>query len=190
MISEKLRHDNWSEVDWHYIKGLSDAIEKVQRKYVCITKDDQLFHLEHVFAYELYYKWRGVLRRKGGNPQKLILNGELSKHYCKTSCYRFPDLVLHKQYEKSKDDENQFVICEIKSSRHRITTKALEKDVKSLFGGITDLSYKCGVFIYLGIDFKHIIHRMREIIRKLELNTEKRIIFVGVDGNEYQYEIL
>ncbi|MBO4891065.1 MAG: hypothetical protein J5502_00515 [Prevotella sp.] len=190
MIPSSLKQECWSDDDWFYICGLSKAIEKVNRKYICVHKDEKVFHLEHVFAYELYCKWKGVLSRRGGNPQKLLLNGELTKHYCKPDIYRFPDLVLHKNYERKDMNGYQCIICEIKSSRHSITTNALRKDILSLYDGITDLSYKCGVFIFLGEKIKRMITRLRKIIQILGIDTGKKFLFIGTDGNNCYYEIL
>ena len=190
MISEELKHESWNEEDWHYIKSLSEAIENVHSKFIFINKDVSQYHLEHIFAYELYYKWKVILKRKGGNPQKLLLNGELTKHYCKTSIYRFPDLVLHKDYKNIGNEGYQCIICEIKSSRNSIKSKDLKKDINSLYGGITELFYKCGVFIYLGDNTNRMISRLRKIKEELEIDSEKRIIFVGVNGYEPHYEIL
>lgn len=187
MIPDDLRQDYWDDTDWLYIRGLSTAIEKVHKRYVITQVDYKPFHLEHTFAYELYYKWKVVLRGKGGNPQRLLLNGELTKHYCTTSSYRFPDIVLHKHYNNSN---YQCIICEIKSSRNRILTKHLTKDIESLYGGITDLQYKCGVFIYLGNKTSNLISRLRKIIQELGYTDSKKILFVGLNGTDYNYVIL
>jgi hypothetical protein len=190
MIPDSLKQHCWDDNDWFYICSLSKAIEAVNRKYICVLKDEKIFHLEHVFAYELYSKWKGVLSRRGGNPQKLLLNGELIKHYCRMSSFRFPDLVLHKNYEKKVLNSYQCIICEIKSSRHNISTKALRKDIISLYGGTTELSYKCGVFIFLGDNASKMVTRLRRNIQILGIDTEKKIIFMGIDGKKYHYEIL
>lgn len=188
MIPESLKIEGgWEDNDWFYICGLSIAIENVHKRYIVTQTDDKPFHLEHTFAYELYYKWKMVLRRRGGNPQRLLLNGELTKHYCKTSCYRFPDIVLHKHYNNY---DYQCIICEIKSSRNRILTKNLIKDIESLYGGIIDLKYKCGFFIYIGNKTSDMISRLRKIIKELGYTDSKKIIFVGLNGIDYNYVIL
>lgn len=189
MIPDTLKHEDWNDTDWQYIKGLSSAIENVGANYIR-TKGDNNYHLEHVFAYELYYKWKMALRRKGGNPQKLMLNGELTKHYCKTSSYKFPDMVLHKSYNRNGLDAYQCIICEIKSSRNYIPKKDLKKDIVSLCGGITELSYKCGMFIYIGDNAKKEISRLRKIVQEDNIVFPKRIIFVKADGKNTQYEYL
>lgn len=189
MIPDNIRSKEWNDMDWSYIKGMSAAIEKVRKDYIR-NKGDNKFHLEHVFAYELYYKWKVVLKQRGGNPAKLILNGELVKHYCMTSNYKFPDMVLHKSYKNNDEDEYQCIICEIKSSRNRILNNELKKDLLSLSGGINELSFKCGVFIYLGDNLKRMLNRLRKIMQELDIDANMKLLFIGVNGYKYHYEIL
>ena len=74
-----------------------------------------------------------------------MLNAELTKHYDKLNRYKFPDLVLHGNYANR---EKQYLICEIKSSRNQIKGNALKKDMESLYGGVIELGYHCGIFIF------------------------------------------
>lgn len=187
MISKELRNENWDNTDWLYIVGLSKAIENVTIEYIRNNVGDNTFHVEHVFAYELYSKWKEELNNAGSNPKNLLLNGELTKHYCKTASYKFPDMVLHKHYD---NNDYQCVICEIKSSRNGISDDALIKDMISLHGGTTELSYKCGVFIYLGDDAPSMVLKLQGILEELGIDVQKKIIFVGVNGAEPHYQLL
>lgn len=178
----------WDKATWHEITVFSHAIESVTKNYIRNCKEeggDDCFHVERVFAYELYYYWKKQLK---DNNSQLMLNGEITKHYHILEKYGFPDIVLH---GGQNDDKNQFIICEIKSSRNTIKDDGLKKDMESLRDGINILQYKCGVFIYLGVDTTYMISRLRIILQEIDFNDRKKIIFVGVDGrNSAQYDIL
>ena len=181
---------SWDNKTWNHIKELSNAIESVPNNYVrnCDKGGDGRFHVERVFAYELYYRWKRLLYPNEDTPQDLLLNAELTKHYYTLEHYGFPDLLLHGGYNVN---DKQFIICEIKSSRIKPDESALEKDMKSLRDGINVLLFKCGVFIYLGTDITDMISRLRNILQNIDFNDKKKIIFVGVDGsNTPQYDIL
>ena len=191
MIPESLKKlGHWDDKTWNHIEELSNAIESVPNNYVynCDNGGDGRFHVERVFAYELYYRWKRLLFPNEDIPQDLLLNAELTKHYHTLEHYGFPDLLLHGGYNVN---DKQFIICEIKSSRTDPDEQALEKDMKSLRDGINVLSFKCGVFIYLGVDTTYMISRLRNILQEIDFNDRKKIIFVGVDGrNSAQYDIL
>lgn len=192
MIPDSIRQHDWNDLDWRYIQGLSKAVEAVRKEY--IYENEERCHLERVFAYELYYCWKMILAEESENPENLLLNGELSKHYYIKKKYGFPDMVLHGDYTNR---DKQFIICEIKSSRNKITKKYLKKDIRSLIYGIYELDYKCATFIYFGNanKWKSMIKRLREELNK-ELPKEwrekckKKIIFIGVDGKTSHYELL
>lgn len=186
MIPKSISHKEWKALDKLSIQGLSRAIESVSKDYV-YDEETKRFHLEHVFAYELYHKWRELLNQE--NPKNLRLNAELSKHYNEEEEYRFPDMVLHGGHNNYK---HQIIVCEIKSSRHRITTKALKKDINSLEKCINGLYYHCGVFIYLGYtkNMQKMIGRLRPLLSD---KSNKKIIFIGVNevnGDIPHYELL
>lgn len=191
MIPESFKKlGRWDDRTWNHIVELSNAIESVPNNYVCNCDKggDGRFHVERVFAYELYYRWKRILFPTEEIPQDLLLNAELTKHYHTLEHYGFPDLLLHGGYNVN---DKQFIICEIKSSRTNPDEPALEKDMKSLRDGITVLSFKCGVFIYLGIDVTGMISRLRNILHKIDFNDKKKIILVGIDGDNLpQYYIL
>lgn len=186
MIPESIRHNDWTTLDYLSIQGLSRAIESVSKDYV-YDVENKRFHLEHVFAYELYHKWRELLNQD--NPENLRLNAELTKHYNEEKEYRFPDMVLHGDYNNLK---NQIIVCEIKSSKNEIKEDQLEKDIKSLEEGINGLYYHCGVFIYLGYtkNMQKMIGRLRPLLSD---KSNKKIIFIGVNevnGDIPHYELL
>ena len=188
MILENYKQQCWSDTDWLYIQGLTKAIEDMSILYIRNNEeDDKRFHVEHVFAYELYHLWKDVLKKE--NPNSLMLNGELTKHYycLEKEEYKFPDVVLHSGYSKSN---YQCIICEIKSSRNHVNNDALMKDMKSLKAGIESLGYKCGVFIYLGDDTLCMISKIKQILTMLEFITQKRVLFVGINGEKTVYEII
>ena len=170
MILENYKQQCWSDTDWLYIQGLTKAIEDMSILYIRNNEeDDKRFHVEHVFAYELYHLWKDVLKKE--NPNSLMLNGELTKHYYCLENY-------------------QCIICEIKSSRNHVNNDALMKDMKSLKAGIESLGYKCGVFIYLGDDTLCMISKIKQILTMLEFITQKRVLFVGINGEKTVYEII
>ncbi len=191
MISDRIKEEcGWDNITWSYIQGLSKAIESVPSNYVrnCDKGGDGRFHVERVFAYELYYRWKKLLYSDEEVLTDIMLNAELTKHYYSLEQYGFPDLLLHGGYNVY---DKQIIICEIKSSRNQIEDSALEKDMKSLRDGINVLSFKCGVFIYLGVDVSSIILRLRNILRKIDFDDRKKLIFIGVDGRiPCQYVIL
>ena len=186
MISENYRQESWTETDWLYIQGLSEAIEEVTKNYIIECTKKQ-FHLERVFSYELYYRWTKILHNRNKNPEKVFLNAELIKHYDNTNFYKFPDMVLHGSYINS---EKQFIICEIKSSRNRIDSDSLKKDVESLYKGVKELTYHCAVFIYLGNRVKNIISRLRGYLYAYENYKKGSYLFIGVGCGAPHYEIL
>lgn len=188
MIPENFKR-LWDKATWHEITILSNAIEAVTKNYIRNCKEeggDDRFHVERVFAYELYYQWKELLKK---NDSKLILNGEITKHYYVLENYGFPDMVLH---GGQNDNNNQFIICEIKSSRNTITQDALKKDMTSLLDGINVLLYKCGVFIYLGGDSDTFVNnRLIPILESFENKVKRKIVFVGLNGYETPcYKIL
>lgn len=190
MIPERLKDEGgWDKITWNYIKGLSEAIESVPKNYICNCDEggDNRFHVERVFAYELYYRWKKILYPDEGTPQSILLNAELTKHYYSIGDYNFPDLILHGGYNIH---DKQFIIGEIKSSRNAIEDSALEKDMKSLCNGLNILSYKCAVFIYLDIDGSLMITRLRDVLHKIDFNYAKKIIFVCVNKDNCEYSIL
>lgn len=178
--------ENWKDRIWLYVEGLSKAIESVKSNYVYNNTEKQ-FHLERVFAYELYYQWKKLLNKRGENPEKLMLNAELSKFYHNKKCdkkYRFPDMVLHGNYD---DKKRQFIICEIKSTKNPISTSTLQKDIDSLIDGMDKLEYHFSVFIYVGNKWENTAKRMRQLVPD---GQAKRILFIGVDGKKNHYELL
>jgi hypothetical protein len=190
MIPESLKQNKWTEIDWLYIQGLSKAIENVDKKYIFYFEDDNKsrFHVERVFSYELYSKWNEIIKENGMNPENLMLNAELKKHYYDMGQFKFPDMVLHGDYTTL---DKQFIICEIKSSRNYIKTDSLKKDMESLMNGMNALSYSCGVFIYIGNNTNSIVARLRNILQNPDLNYgEKRILFIGLNGLEAPCYIL
>lgn len=186
MIPETIRQMHWNDVDWFYIQGLSKAIELVKTKYVRNIEGDNRFHVERVFAYELYYKWRTLLNEKSNNPLEAMLNGELTKHYYVEGKYTFPDMVLHGDYNDRGEPLKQLIICEIKSSRNTIEDNALKKDLESLQGGINILGYHCAVFVYLGDDYENMIRKLRNF----DIIESGKVVFIGITGCEPHYEIL
>lgn len=188
MIPESLRQKCWNDTVWLYIKVLSKAIEEVPVNYRYYDDKSSIrYHMERVFSYELYYRWATILNNNHEeNPEKLILNAELSKHYDKDERVKFPDMVLHGDYTNT---DKQLVICEIKSGRNYIKTDSFKKDMDSLVKGINKLSYKCGAFIYVGNNEKVIIKKLRAILQTLNYD-ERRIIFIGANGVDTYYEIL
>ncbi|MCH5310700.1 MAG: hypothetical protein J1E57_01880 [Prevotella sp.] len=186
MIPDRIRQHDWNNLDWHYIQGLSKAVEAVREEYIYEKKER--YHIERVFAYELYYNWKTILSEESENPEKLLLNGELTKHYYNEK-YGFPDMVLHGDYTKN---DKQFIICEIKSSRNSIEYDKLIKDLKSLAFGIKELHYHCGVFVYLGVDIDPMLDKLRCILQSKELRqiVENKILFIGIDGKTPHYELL
>lgn len=189
MIPDNLKQPCWTDTDWLYIQGLSEAIEKVPSTYIREKEGKRKFHLERVFSYELYYRWARLLNSRHKNPEKLMLNAELSKHYNNNNKdkYKFPDMVLHGNYT---NHEKQFIICEIKSSRNSIDNKSLKKDVESLFEGIRGLGYHCAVFIYIGGRVKNIISKLRNFLHDNENYEEGKYLFIGVDCGTQHYEII
>lgn len=187
MITENYRQQCWTDADWLYIQGLSKAIEKVPTKYIRECEGKRKFHLERVFSYELYYRWARLLNNKQENPEKLMLNAELSKHYNEMNKYKFPDMVLHGNYANRA---KQYIICEIKSSRNPIKDNPLKKDVESLYGGVRELNYHCGVFIYLGSRVNKIIPKIRSLLQAYENYETGRYLFIGVNCGTPHYEIL
>jgi len=183
MIPEKYKN-NWDKATWHEITIFSNSVEAVNKHFIRNCKEeggDDCFHVERVFAYELYYKWKKLLE---ANESQLMLNGEITKHYYVLEKYGFPDMVLH---GGQNDNKNQFIICEIKSSRNTIADGALKKDMESLRDGINVLSYKCGVFIYLGDDSDAFVSRLTPILDKFENKVNGKILFVGVNGYKEPY---
>lgn len=187
MISEDYRQQCWTDTDWIYIQGLSQAIENVPPKYIIECSGKKRFHLERVFSYELYFRWSKLLTNRRKNPEKVFLNAELAKHYYNSSKYKFPDMVLHGSFDSR---EKQFIICEIKSSRNQIKDIYLKKDVESLCEGVIGLEYHCAVFIYLGSRVDAIISKVRGILHSNENYEEGKYLFVGVNGGAPHYEIL
>ena len=187
MITDNYRQQCWTDTDWIYIQGLTKAIDNVPKKYIRECDDKMRFHLERVFSYELYYRWSKLLNHRNENPEKLMLNAELSKHYYEMNNFKFPDMVLHGNYAgKNK----QFIICEIKSSRYQIQDKSLKKDVESLYKGVHELHYHCGVFIYLGDYVNNIINKLRHHLMSFTNAEEGKFLFIGVNCGASYYEIL
>ncbi|MBR6885565.1 MAG: hypothetical protein IKN01_07650 [Prevotella sp.] len=187
MIPEIYRQSCWTDTDWLYIQGLTKAIDNVPQKYICECDGERRFHLERVFSYELYYRWAKLLNFRQENPERLMLNAELSKHYYDMDKYKFPDMVLHGNYTNR---DKQFIICEIKSSRNSIKENSLKKDVESLFGGVRELNYHCGVFIYLGNRVNKIILKIRSLFQSYENYEGGKYLFIGVNGGTPHYEII
>ncbi len=187
MIPENCRTQCWSDTDWVYIQGLSQAIENVPKEYIRECSGKRRFHLERVFSYELYYRWTKLLNNRSKNPEKVFLNAELVKHYDNSKQFKFPDMVLHGSYENR---DKQFIICEIKTSRNQINDNSLKKDVESLYEGVRGLGYHCAVFIYLGNRVNNIISRLRGYLHDNENYEDGKYLFIGVSCGAPHYEIL
>lgn len=185
MIDDSMRLPIWDDTDWTYIKGLSQSIDSISLKYI-YDSDNKKYHIERIFSYELYHKWSNYLRKKNVNPEKLMLNAELSKHYDDKD-NNFPDMVLHGDYT---DYSKQFIICEIKSSRNYVNNEALCKDMKSLSSGIIKLGYHCGVFIYLGGEKSQIRTRLRKILNELKIKNLGILLVIVDKSGVINYNIL
>ena len=185
MIDESLISSNWHYPDSVYIKGLCESIESISQDYIW-DNDNKKYHIERVFSYELYYKWRQNLKNTKSNPEKLMLNAELIKHY-NDKDNKFPDMVLHGDYT---DHGKQFIICEIKSSRNYVNYDALRKDIKSLSDGIMKLGYHCGVFIYLGGKKSQIHKRIINIMKELNLLDKGILLIKVVKSRDAKYDFL
>ena len=185
MIEESLISTNWHYPDSVYIKGLSESIELVSQEYIW-DSDNKKYHIERVFSYELYHKWRQNLKSIESNPENLMLNAELTKHYDDKD-NKFPDMVLHGDYT---DHTKQFIICEIKSSRNFVNCDALRKDIKSLSDGIIKLGYHCGAFIYLGGKRSQIHKRIIEIMNELNLPDIGILLIKVIKSRDVKYDFL
>lgn len=142
------------------------SIGKVRKDFVAYNN---IYHVERVFAYELYYNIRNKLNRH--NPNGLLLNGEITKYFELNKKWRSPDLVLHGGYDPiTIGNGSQHIICEIKSSRNEVKVKEFKKDIRSLAEGIHNLNYHYGVFILLGTQEK-----LKELIKKSKVRKPKEI---------------
>ena len=185
MIDESLISSNWHYPENLYIKGLCESIESISQEYIW-DNDNKKYHIERVFSYELYHKWRQNLKNGKSNPENLMLNAELTKHYDDKG-NKFPDMVLHGDYT---DHSKQFIICEIKSSRNYVNYDALRKDIKSLADGIIKLGYHCGAFIYLGGKKSQIHKRIIKIMNEMNLIETEILLVKVVKSRDVEYSFL
>lgn len=186
MIDDSLKLETWDETDWQYIQGLSQSVESVKRQYIRDLRDEKKkYYIERIFSYELYHKWSQNLSKVANNPSKLFLNAELTKHYNHKET--FPDFVLHGDYT---NQNKQFIICEVKSSRNYVNDNALKKDIKTLMNGMSKLGYHCGVFIYLGSERSTIEQRIERIKAKTKDVHFKILLIKVIDYNKVDYTIL
>ena len=113
--------------DISHFNWLFRAISLVGKKYLNYmisygSEKEKQFHMERVFAYELYRQWANILESECNEP--LVLNAELDKIIAEPiqlgddegdakmeEIRKYPDLVLHND---QGNDNKQKIICEIK----------------------------------------------------------------------------
>lgn len=148
--------------------NLFKSILSVDNKYLLFTEKETSkshYHVERVFAYELYRQWANRIQILYDN--KYLINGEIGKttslfDQFSSLGYKFPDLVLH---QSQGNCDYQGVVCEIKTSN--VTRPSFKEDIEKLCcfvcGDNEKYRFSFGVFILVGVDIKRILDLMDEI---------------------------
>ena len=160
-----------NDTDTLHFNWLFRAISLVNKKFISYTvyngkNKEKQFHVERVFAYELYRQWANILESECKEP--LVLNAELEKvieerigtdddieNVCNIEEERkYPDIVLH---NGQGSDKIQKIICEIKrNTETKISGSVILADLYKLacymdeekfHSGMKPFEY--GVFVFV-----------------------------------------
>ncbi len=209
--------------DKQYFNYLFRAIALVDKKFISydvynadLKSLETAYHLERVFAYELYRQWANILSCECHD--KYILNAELDKIVKETISYHnpkkkeavtmFPDLVMH---GGQGNVSHQKMICEIKRNKTGTETKNISN--QKIFADLYKLTcyldkakfldkFDYGVFVLLNGALSQIsnIPSKTSVFRpeRLSFGDFKedfkkffhRIVCVTYDGVTLHYDLL
>lgn len=174
--------------------------------------NDEISHVERVFAYELYRQWcdQDIIR----NTPDIVINAEIPKqlidnlYHDKGRLY-YPDMVLH---SRQNTYNNNYIICEIKRKEYVDSyPEELNEDIKKLCiyvdentKTISDVQnwepYKFGVFLMTVKDIdeqkeeKYTLDLIAKLLRQDILNTKetlsKKIVCAIYNGKDLRYDTL
>ena len=168
---------------------LIQAVKQVAPELVTncryVHEESQINYLgERSFAYELYRQWQDLMENE---IEDLVINVEVPKECVNKADFLsklegifgltkkgkphrrfYPDLVCH---HSQLDNQNQEVICEIKTINGINTNTKLNQDFKKLAAYMTTGVLLChpftvGVFILIGGDFSDIKFESDDLIDK------------------------
>lgn len=187
-------------------KSISASKETIERS------NDEISHVERVFAYELYRQWcdQYIIRNSFG----LVINAELPKQltdkiYNEGCHLYYPDMVLHSGQDEFK---NNHIICEIKRKEYVDSyPEKMNDDIKKLCIYVNDEtrlkdenidwnSFKLGVFLMTIRELKKhekeeysldlIYKYLSQDILNLEDRLTKKIVCAIYNGDELKYDTL
>ncbi len=166
-----------------HLATLIQAVKQVPPELVANCNETQICYLdERSFAYELYRQWQDLMEN---SREDLVINAEVPKECVNRSIFLsklekifgltnegkphrrfYPDLVCH---HSQFDNENQEVICEIKTKNGINDNTKLTYDLKKLASYMTNHvllchPFKVGAFILVGGDFSDIKYTSNKTI--------------------------
>ena len=198
-----------------YLYSLFSSVCSVDSSYLHFAgynADEDIEHVERVFAYELYHQWCNYPTIK--NNKNIVINAEIPKELiCEVKNIKeslsYPDMVLH--HGQGLYSGN-IIVCEIKREKYaeQFPEKVLhdfEKLKVFLSDGVKVNNekedwepFKVGVFILtMGKDsnkkvtvryIKDIMGKYYEDIKKYSSKIKKRIVCVVYNGKELKFDTL
>ena len=176
------------------------------------NEDQDIEHVERVFAYELYRQWcdHPIIR----NDKNLVINVEIPKNLIDESRINdiplmYPDMVLHYGQDNYKGNQ---IVCEIKREGYakQYPDKVLDDFKKIYFYLDKQLKvkannknwepFKIGVFILTKredaiqpLSVNNIVELLGEKVREVKTFPEiikKRIVCVVYNGKDLKYDTL
>lgn len=195
-----------------YVHHNEDPKSKSATKQSIERSNDEISHVERVFAYELYRQWcdQDIIR----NTPAFVINAEIPKQlidnlYNEEKRLFYPDMVLHFGQNTYKSN---FIICEIKRKEYvEYYPEKLNADIKKLSifvdektksraNGLDWEPYKIGVFLMTVKEIdKHkkeeyslnlITKWFNQDILSMKENLSKKIVCAMYNGNDLRYDTL
>ncbi len=195
-----------------YTHHYENPMSKSAKKEAIERSNNEISHVERVFAYELYRQWcdQNIIRNSLG----LVINAEIPKQFTDKiyheGCHLYyPDMVLHSGQDEFK---NNHIICEIKRKEYVDSyPEKMNDDIKKICIYVNDETklkdenidwnpFKLGVFLMTIKELKKhekekysldlIYNHLNQDILSLEDRLTKKIVCVIYDGHELRYDTL
>ncbi len=195
-----------------YVHHNENPKSKSATKASIERSNDEISHVERVFAYELYRQWcdQNIIRNTPG----FIINAEIPKQlidnlYHDGERLYYPDMVLH--FGQNTYNSN-YIICEIKRKEYvESYPEKLNEDIKKLCIYVDENTkpkadvqdwepYKLGVFLMTVKEIneqkeeKYSLELITKLLNQDILSTKetlsKKIICAIYNGNDLRYDTL
>lgn len=166
-------------------------MKKVNQQYYTplfanLTDRPEIRRRERNYCYELYHQMRiNPCLMKKIKENNYIFNSEIDKggHPIIKENIN-PDFILHRQGQMGNEDDDNFLVIEVKSELNSNSYHGIAKDIKNLSKMTNEYDYRHGMFILINFSLEELKKKIRFITNKseyLEIKEDWKKTFSKVD---------